>query len=255
MSINWFGAFTLFKKEVLRFLKVYHQTLLSPAVNVLLMLAVFSLSIGSHLKEIIGVPFVVFMATGLIMMSAMQNAFENTSSSMIMGKVSGSIVDYLIPPFGAFEILLAMTLAAVIRGLLVAIICYAAISFFVVLEFYNFFYSLLIIFLACTFLGMLGILCGILSENFEQKAAIMSYIISPLTFLSGTFYSITQLPAIFRQITKFDPFFYMIDGFRYGVTGHNDSSLVYGMIYIVAVNIVLVLLVYYLLKKGYKIIN
>jgi ABC-2 type transport system permease protein len=255
MSINWFGTWSLFKKEVWRFLKVYHQTLFSPAINVLLMLAVFSLSIGGHLKTVIEIPFIIFMSTGLIMMVAMQNAFENSASSIIMGKTTGSIIDYLIPPFGAFEILFAMTLAAIVRGLLVGIVCYAAISLFVTLKFYNFFYALFIIFFSCAFLGLLGLLCGILSENYEQKSAIMSYIITPFTFLSGTFYSITQLPEFWRQIAKFNPFFYMIDGFRYGVTGHGDSNLLYGAAYIVTTDIILSLIIYYLLKKGYKIIS
>ena len=255
MSINWFGTWSLFKKEVWRFLKVYHQTLFSPAINILLMLAVFSLSIGSHLKTVIGIPFIVFMSTGLILMAAMQNSFENSSSSMIMGKTIGNIVDYLIPPFSAFEISLAVVLAAVVRGLLVGIVCYCAISFFVTLKFYNFFYALFIIFLSCAFLGSLGLLCGILSENYEQKSAIMSYLITPLTFLSGTFYSINQLPEFWRQIAKFNPFFYMIDGFRYGVTGSNDGNLLYGVSYIVIINISLLLLNYRLLKRGYRIIG
>jgi ABC-2 type transport system permease protein len=110
-------------------------------------------------------------------------------------------------------------------------------------------------FFSCAFLGLLGLLCGILSENYEQKSAIMSYLITPLTFLSGTFYSITQLPEFWRQIATFNPFFYMIDGFRYGVTGHSDGNLLYGAIYIMSANIALSLIIYYLLKKGYKIIG
>jgi ABC-2 type transport system permease protein len=255
MSINWFGAFSLFKKEIWRFLKVYHQTLFSPAINVLLMLAVFSLSIGRHIETVIGVPFIVFMSTGLVIMAAMQNSFENGSSSLIMAKATGSIVDYLIPPFSPAQILLAMTMAAIIRGLLVGVVCFGAISFFVTIDFYNFFYALFIIFFSCAFLGLLGLLCGILSENYEQKSAIMSYLITPLTFLSGTFYSITQLPEFWRQIATFNPFFYMIDGFRYGVTGHSDGNLLYGAIYIMSANMALSLIIYYLLKKGYKIIG
>ena len=138
MSINWFGAFTLLKKETLRFLKVYHQTLFSPVINIVLFLAVFSLSVGGQIKTVNGVPFAIFMSSGLIMMAAMQNAFANSSSSFVMGRVMGHIVDYLMPPLGAIELLFAFTVGAILRGVFVAIMSFAVISIFVSLPIHSF---------------------------------------------------------------------------------------------------------------------
>jgi len=252
-AINWYGAFTLLKKEVWRFLKVYHQTLFSPVVNIILFLAVFSLSIGNHIAEIDGVPFAVFTASGLIMMAAMQNAFANSSSSFVMGRVMGHIVDYLIPPLGAFELVFAFTVGAILRGICVAIISFAAISFFVTLPVFNFFYVIFYLFFACMFLGLLGVLCGVVSETFDHMSAMTSYVITPLTFLSGTFYSTDALPEFWKNVSHFNPFFYMIDGFRYGLTGHMDANLLTGIIYILIINFTLAVVLYHMIRKGYKI--
>ncbi len=252
---NYYGTYTLFKKEVLRFLKVYHQTLFSPVVNALLLLAIFALSMGNNVHQIGEVSFKEFMAAGLIMMVAMQNAFANSSSSFTMGKVMGHIIDYLIPPIGPSGMLLAFTAAAVLRGILVGLITLVAISFFVPLSCYHFFYALFCITFATMFLGLLGMLCGILSDNFDQMSAITSYFITPMTFLSGTFYSTNNLPEFWQKIAHFNPFFYMIDGFRYGLTGHNDGSIFIGAIVILSCNIVFLIIVHHLLKTGYRIKN
>lgn len=253
--INWFGATTLLKKEVLRFLKVYHQTLFSPVINIILFLAVFSLSVGNHISEIQGVPFAVFMSAGLIMMAAMQNSFANSSSSFVMGKVMGHIVDYLIPPLGAFELLFAFTCGAILRGICVAIVAYLAILIFVPLSFYSISYAIFYIFFACMFLGLLGLLCGVLSETFDHMSAMTSYVITPLTFLSGTFYSTNSLPEFWRNVSHFNPFFYMIDGFRYALTGHNDGNLLTGITYIISINLILGIAIYFMIKRGYRIKN
>jgi ABC-2 type transport system permease protein len=253
MSINWFGAFTLLKKEVRRFLKVYHQTLFSPVINIVLFLAVFSLSVGNQITQINGVPFAIFMSAGLIMMAAMQNAFANSSSSFVMGKVMGHIVDYLIPPLGAFELLFAFTAGAILRGVCVAIVAYLTILFFVPLSFYSVGATVFYLIFACMFLGLLGLLCGVLSDTFDHMSAMTSYVITPLTFLSGTFYSTNALPQFWRSVSHFNPFFYMLDGFRFGLTGHNDGSLIVGGIYIVLLNFVLAGVIFFLIKKGYRI--
>ncbi len=253
MSINWFGACTLLNKEVRRFLKVYHQTLFSPVINIVLFLAVFSLSVGNHITEINGVPFAIFMSAGLIMMASMQNAFANSSSSFVMGKVMGHIVDYLIPPLDAFELLFAFTLGAILRGLCVAIVAYLTILVFVPLTFYSIPAVIFYLFFACMFLGLLGLLCGVLSDTFDQMSAMTSYVITPLTFLSGTFYSTTSLPEFWRSVSHFNPFFYMIDGFRFGLTGHNDGDLLVGGTYIVSLNLILGFVIFLLIKKGYRI--
>jgi ABC-2 type transport system permease protein len=248
MSINWFGAFTLLKKEVWRFLKVYHQTLLSPVVNIILFLAVFSLSVGEKISEIEGVPFSIFMAAGLIMMAAMQNSFANSSSSFVMGKVMGHIVDYLIPPLGAFELLFAFTIGAVLRGICVGIVAFLAILIFVPLDFYSLWHAVFYLIFACMFLGLLGVFCGVVSDTFDQMSAMTSYVITPLTFLSGTFYSTNSLPQFWRGVSHFNPFFYMIDGFRYGLTGHNDGNLFLGAIYILTINLILGSIIFFLIK-------
>jgi ABC-2 type transport system permease protein len=255
MSINWFGAFSLLKKEVRRFLKVYHQTLFSPVINIILFLAVFSLSVGGHISEVQGVPFSSFMAAGLIMMAAMQNSFANSSSSFVMGKVMGHIVDYLIPPLGAFELLFAFTFGAIFRGIAVAIVAFLTIMIFVPLNIYSFGHVLFYLFFACMFLGLLGVLCGVLCETFDHMSAMTSYVITPLTFLSGTFYSTNSLPEFLRNISHFNPFFYMIDGFRYALTGHNDGSLFVGMFYILIINLILGFILFSLIKRGYRIKN
>lgn len=253
MSINWFGATTLLKKEVWRFLKVYHQTLFSPVVNIMLFLAVFSLSVGNHVEKIGEVPFPVFVSAGLIMMAAMQNSFANSSSSIVMGKVMGHFIDYLIPPLGAFELLFAFTVGALLRGICVAITASIAISFFVKITIFSTIAILFYLIFACMFLAMLGVLCGIVSETFDHMSAITSYVITPLTFLSGTFYSTQSLPEFWRNIAHFNPFFYMIDGFRYAITGQHDGNLAIGVSYILAINFILLTTLYIMLSKSYKL--
>ncbi len=251
--INWFGAYTLLSKEVRRFLKVYHQTLFSPVINIVLFLAVFSLSVGSNLTEINGVPFAVFMSAGLIMMAAMQNSFANSSSSFVMGKVMGHFVDYLIPPLGAFELLFAFTCGAILRGICVAIVAFLTILIFVPLGFHSVAHAVFYLVFASMFLGLLGVLCGVISETFDHMSAMTSYVITPLTFLSGTFYSTNSLPQFWRGVSHFNPFFYMIDGFRFSLTGKNDGDLLTGMIYIVSINLILGVALFFLIKRGYRI--
>ena len=253
MSLNYYGSLTLLKKEVLRFLKVYHQTLFSPVVNIVLFLAVFSLSVGGHIENIQGVDFAVFMSAGLIMMSALQNAFANSSSSFVMGKVMGHIVDYLIPPLGALELLFAFGVGAILRGICVAFVAYIVILFFVPLKIFSFGHMVLYLLLGCSLLGMLGILCGIFSETFDHMSAMTSYVITPLTFLSGTFYSTNSLPDFWREISHFNPIFYMIDGFRFSLTGYSDGNLKVGIIYLIILNLIIGLAIYKIFEKGYKI--
>lgn len=253
MSINWIGCLTLLKKEIWRFLKVYHQTLLSPVVNIILFLAVFSVSVGNRIEEIQGVPFAVFMSAGLIMMAAMQNSFANSSSSFVMSKVLGFVVDYLVPPLGAIEILFAYTLGAIIRGFCVAIVTFVAIMFFVDLSIYSLPYLLFYLTFGCMFLGLLGILCGVISETFDHMSAMTSYVITPLTFLSGTFYSTKSLPYFWQEASHYNPFFYMIDGFRYSIAGYHDGNLFIGMTYILIINFTLGCILYFMIQKGYRI--
>ncbi|MDA9231143.1 ABC transporter permease [Rickettsiales bacterium] len=254
-NANYYGTWNLFKKETLRFLKVYHQTILSPVINALLLLAIFSLAIGDRIKDINNMDFEFFMAPGLIIMAAMQNAFANTSSSFVMGKVLGHIIDYLIPPIGSNEILIAMVTSAALRGIMVGAAAFAAIYIFVPMSFHDFFHALFCLICATIFLGLLGMLCGIISESFDHMSAITSYLITPLTFLSGTFYSINNLPEFWQKIAFCNPFFYMIDGFRYGITGYIDGTKETGIIVMLSVNIALWIIISTMLKRGYKIKN
>ena len=251
--INRYGLWTLYKKEVGRFLKVYNQTLIAPMVNALLFLAIFMLAVGRGGTQIQGIDFGEFMGAGLIMMTMIQQAFANTSSSLIMGKVLGTITDYLIPPISPGEMLFAMVMAGVTRGLLVGVLVAFSVRAFtpihVVHPWVILFYSVS----ASLLLSLLGMISGIVADTFDQMAAITSYIITPLAFLSGTFYSVGNLPSIWFYVTHANPFFYMIDGFRYGMTGHADGSLMLGAGFITLGNIVFWMLSYALLKKGYKI--
>lgn len=255
MSINWFGAFTLLKKETLRFLKVYHQTLFSPVVNIILFLAVFSVSVGKQIETINGIPFPIFISAGLIMMAAMQNAFANSSSSFVMGRVMGHIVDYLLPPLGAFELLFAFTVGAILRGVCVAIVSFLVISCFITLPIHSFLGVIFYLVFSCMFLGLLGLLCGIFSETFDHMSAMTSYVITPLTFLSGTFYSTNSLPEFWQKVSHANPFFYMIDGLRFSITGQSDGDILTGMIYISILNLFLAVVILKMIHKGYRIKN
>jgi len=252
-NFNWLGFRTLYKREVFRFLKVYNQTLFAPMVTALLFFAVFSLAIGDRVRNIGNVTFQEFMIPGLIMMTMVQNAFANTSSSFIMGKVLGTIIDYLLPPLSAFEILLAMLLGGITRGICTGLCVVVAINIFYPIDVYDMFTVIIYTILATSMLALLGILSGIFANSFDQMAAITSYVITPLSFLSGTFYSVKNLPEFWQTINHFNPFFYMIDGFRYGITGYADASINTGIAILINTNIILFMIIYILLGKGYRI--
>jgi len=252
-KINLIGFWTLYSKEINRFLKVYNQTLLAPMVTSLLFLAIFKLAMGDDARVIGQVPFERFMAAGLIMMAVVQQAFANTSSSLIMSKVIGTMIDYLLPPLSAAEITIAMALAGMTRGVVVGLIVGIAISFFIHIEIQHMLLAVYYIIASALMLALLGMVGGIISESFDQMAAITSYVITPLSFLSGTFYSVKQLPGFWYAVSRYNPFFYMIDGFRYAMTGYADGSIMTGVIVLAAINIILAASVYLMLEKGYRI--
>jgi ABC-2 type transport system permease protein len=251
---NLIGLRTVYYKETYRFAKVYNQTLFAPVVNAMLFFAIFSLAIGSKVEHIGEIDFKIFMVAGLVMMTAMQNSFANSSSSFTMGKVLGNIVDYLMPPLGAKEIIIGMVAAAVTRGFIVGVLVALVASIFVDLPIQHPLYAVAYLILASILLGLVGTLTGIFVESFDQMSAISSYVIVPLTFLSGTFYSVKSLPEFWYNISQFNPFFYMIDGFRYGLTGHTDTSNpLIGIIYISCISIIIYAVTYHLIKTGYRI--
>ncbi len=252
-KLNITGTKTLYCKEVHRFLKVYNQTLIIPVANALLFFAIFKLALGDRVKTIGALPFDEFMAAGLIMMAVIQNSFANTSSSLIMGKVIGNIIDYLMPPLSAAEVTLAMIFAGVTRGVIVGVLVAAAIAVFVPIKIHSLGFIVFYLIAGSMFLATLGVFAGIISDTFDQMAAVNSYIIVPMSFLSGTFYSVNALPEFWYNVSHLNPFFYMIDGLRYGLTGYHDSNLMGGIIFLIITNIVLWLVVHTLFARGYRI--
>ena len=209
--INWIGAWTLYKKEVLRFLIVWIQTIFSPLISSLLFLLVLSLAIGADRGNVLGVPFITFLAPGLISMQVIQQSFSHSSSSFMIGKIQGNIVDLLYAPLSATEVTISVALAAVTRSVMIAFVSIIVFKFIIDIEITN--YLLLAVFtlLSSFILGNLGIIAGLWAEKFDHMATVTNFVIIPLSFLSGTFYSIERLPEFLQIISKVNPFFYMID--------------------------------------------
>ena len=251
--INWVGAWTLYKKEVLRFLIVWIQTIFSPLISSLLFLLVLSLAIGADRGDVLGVPFITFLAPGLISMQVIQQSFSHSSSSFMIGKIQGNIVDLLYAPLSASEVTISVALAAVTRSVMIAIVSIIVFKFIIEIEITN--YLLLVTFtlLSSFILGNIGIIAGLWAEKFDHMATVTNFVIVPLSFLSGTFYSIERLPEILQMISKVNPFFYMIDGFRYSFIGKADGSIFIGLVYLSVLSFVSWFVTYLLYKKGYKI--
>jgi ABC-2 type transport system permease protein len=251
--VNWIGFWTLYKKEVLRFLIVVIQTVISPLVTSLLFLLVLSLAIGNDRGEVLGFPFITFLAPGLIAMQVIQQAFSHSSSSIMIGKIQGNIVDVLYAPLTAGEITLATNLAACTRSVIIAFVSIIVFSLIVEMTFYSFFYILVFTLLGSFILSSLGIIIGLWAEKFDHMASATNFIIVPLSFLSGTFYSIDRLPESLKEISEMNPFFYVIDGFRYGFLGASDGSIIFGLTYLTILAVLIWFLAFYLFKIGYKI--
>ena len=252
-SVNWIGVYTLFKREVMRFLKIYLQTILGPALTTLLFLIIFSMALGRASKLVQDIPFLEFLAPGLIIMAMIQNAFGNTSSSLLSAKVAGNITDLLLPPLTAVEFASAFLAGAICRGLFVGASVSLLVLFFVPLKIYNPFTLIYFSILSCSFMGLLGLITGIWASKFDHVAAITNFIVTPLSLLSGTFYSITILPKNFYLISQLNPFFYMIDGFRFSMIGYADSNIYLGGIILLVLNIFLYAVIIIMLKSGFKL--
>jgi ABC-2 type transport system permease protein len=244
---------TLFYKEVLRFYKVWLQTLLAPVVTSLLYLLVFSHVLEEHVHVYPGVSYTSFLIPGLIMMSIIQNAFANSSSSLIQSKVSGNIIFVLLTPVSYLEFFLAFVLAAVVRGIAVGMGVGLVAIFIVGMPVHHFTVLLLFALLNSAVLGSLGVIAGIWAEKFDQIAGFQNFVILPMSFLSGVFYSIHSLPPFWQRVSHINPFFYMIDGFRYGFFGVSDvaPSLSFAVVLVVLAGLTLISLG--LLKSGYKL--
>tara|TARA_B110000444_G_scaffold228569_1_gene234450 strand:- start:289 stop:1101 length:813 start_codon:yes stop_codon:yes gene_type:complete len=251
--INWIGFKSLWLKECNRFIVVWQQTLLSPIVSSLLFLSVLSLALGNNRGDVLGYPFVSFLAPGLIAMSVITQSFSHSVSSLMIGKIQGNIVDMLYAPLSALEVSMAIILAALSRSLLIAIISIGVFSLIIEMPINNIFFIFIFGFLSAFILGSLGFITGLWAEKFDHTATVTNFVITPLSFLSGVFYSIDKLPKFFQIISHVNPFFYMIDGFRYGFLGKSDGSISIGLIYLTVFSIVMWYVAFFLYKKGYKI--
>lgn len=251
--VNWLGVYTLLSKEVRRFLKVPLQTVLAPMMTTMLFLAIFTLAFGNGERYMGDLPYATFLGPGLIMMAVIQNSFANTSSSILISKVQGNIVDILMPPLSAAELTFAIALSGLARGMAVAIAVGFSMWLLIDLTVYSWAAVLYFVIGAGLMLSLLGMIGGIVSEKFDHMAAMTNFVIMPLSFLSGTFYSIDRLTGVWYQISHINPFFYMIDGFRYGFIGKSDSSIWVGVIVIAVLDIALYVTVWALFKRGYKL--
>lgn len=251
--VNWLGLWTLYAREVHRFLKIVGQTVLAPVVTTLLFLAIFALALGKAVETVGGVPFLVFLAPGLTMMAMAQNAFANTASSLIIQKIQGNIVDLLMAPLSPGELAFGFVAAGVTRGLLVGAAVAAAIWLFVPLRLHDGAAVLFYAVSASLLLSLLGLLAGIWGDKFDHIAFVTNFVVTPLAFLSGTFYSIERLPGVWHLVASVNPFFFMIDGLRYGFTGHADGSLALGAAVLTVLNLALWALCHTLLARGWKL--
>jgi ABC-2 type transport system permease protein len=250
---NGLGLWTLYKKEVHRFLKVGLQTVVAPVGSTLLFMVVFAVAIGSSRPAINGVDFTQFLAPGLILMALLNNAFANSSSSILVAKVQGNTVDFLMPPLSALELTIAFIGGAITRGVVVAVVTGIALAPFIDLAPSHLWAVLYFGLGSAAMLGMVGLVAGVWAEKFDHLSAVNQFLITPLTFLSGTFYSVTMLPEPIRSISQYNPFFYMIDGFRYGFTGVSDGSVMVGAILILVINIALAAACYSVLRAGWRL--
>ena len=251
--VNWIGFRTLYIKEVSRFLVVWAQTLLSPLVSSLLFLSVLSLALGNERGEVLGFSFISFLAPGLIAMSIIQQSFSHSVSSLMIAKIQGNITDTLFAPLSAVEVSLAIILAAVTRSIVILIISIIVFSLIVEIHIYSILYIFVGAFLGSFILGALGFITGLWAEKFDHTATITNFIVTPLSFLSGVFYSVDRLPAFFQSISKINPFFFIIDITRFGFLGVSDGSIVFGLFYLTILAFVMWFLSYHLYKIGYKI--
>lgn len=254
-NVNLGGLKTLYLKEVRRFFKVQMQTVWAPAITTLLFLVIFTVALGGAGREVMGIPFAEFIAPGLIVMGMIQNAFANSSFALLVGKIQGNIVDYLMPPLSSGELIAGMIGAAVTRAVLVGFAVWLAMLFWPgVRNIPEHLWAVIWFGLnGAVMLAFLGLLTSIWAEKFDHAASVTNFVVQPLSLLSGTFYSVDQLSPTFRAISHANPFFYVISGFRYGFLGVADSPIAFGALLLLAINIALCAISYALLKSGWKL--
>ncbi|MET3117642.1 ABC-2 type transport system permease protein [Undibacterium sp. GrIS 1.8] len=247
------GFQTLFYKEVLRFWKVATQTITAPIMTALLYLLIFGHALEEHVQVYKDVKYTAFLVPGLVMMSVLQNAFANSSSSLIQSKITGNLVFILLPPLSHWEMFSAYVLASIVRGLAVGLGVFVVTIWITNVSFVAPLWILMFAFLGAAMLGTMGLIAGIWAEKFDHLSAFQNFLIMPATFLSGVFYSIHSLPPLWQTISRFNPFFYMIDGFRYGFFGQSDVNPFFSLSVVLVFFIALVVIAVQMLKRGYKL--
>lgn len=251
--MNWIGLGTLIRRENMRYLSIWQQTVFAPLITAGLFLLVFSIAIGPSRADVMGKSYLVFLVPGLLMMTVIQNAFANTSSSMLSAKVTGNIIDSLMPPLSPLELTIGYLAGGVGRSLLIGVVMCSAMWLFLGQPVQNVFWVLGFVLMGSVFMGGLGLLGGIYAMKFDQMAAISNFVITPLAFLSGTFYSITALPDMLEPFVRVNPMFYIIDGGRYGVIGVSDGNPATALAVISACAIAVSVLCWFMLKRGYRL--
>ena len=256
-GVNWGGLKTLYIKEVRRFFKVQMQTVWAPAITTLLYLAIFTVALGRGGRTVMGVPFANFIGPGLIVMAMIQNAFANASFSLLVGKIQGNIVDYLMPPLSTGELIAGLVGAALTRAFLVGFAVWLAMLLWpgVSVEVRRPELVLWFGLMGALLLSLLGLLTSLWADKFDHAAAVTNFVVTPLSLLSGTFYSVRQLAPTFQKISHANPFFYVISGFRAGFLGTSDSPLLVGGVGLLLLNLALWFVCYSLLRRGWKIKN
>ncbi|MEM7742905.1 MAG: ABC transporter permease [Pseudomonadota bacterium] len=251
--INRLGLWTLILREVMRFLSVWTQTVLAPVATALLFMTVFTVAFGDRREAVGGVPFDQFLAPGILMMIVIQQAFANTSSSIMISKIQGNIVDTLMPPLSAGEILTGYVVGGIIRGLIFAIVVGVVVFPWAGIWPQHWLWMIWFTFAGSLILSLLGMIAAIHAEKFDQMSLITNFVITPLSFLSGTFYSVEKLPGVFWTISHANPFFFLIDGFRFGALGVSDSSPWLGFTVTAGLCLILGGVTWRLLASGYKL--
>jgi ABC-2 type transport system permease protein len=252
-GVNWVGLRTLYLREVRRFWKVGTQTVAAPVVTTLLYMLIFVVAMQGAAPPVHGVPFSRFVAPGLVMMAILNNAFANASSSLIQAKLMGTAPDFLTPPLSPFEQAAGFALGAATRGVLVGVVTAVAVFFFAEARISHL-WAVIYFGLAASFMmGFVGVIAGLWSEKFDHLAAVTNFVIVPMTFLSGTFYLVERLPEPFRTLSHYNPFFYLIDGFRYGFIGQADGSIAVGVVTSGLLTLVLGGVCWLLFRRGWRL--
>ena len=252
-GINWVGVRTLYLREVRRFLKVGLQTVAAPVVTTLLYMMVFVVALQGARPPLHGVAFAEFVAPGLIMMAILNNAFANASSSLIQAKIMGTATDFLTPPLSPLELTIGFSLGAATRGLAVGLVTAICVLPFARLGVANVLTIVWFALAASLMMGMVGVFAGLWSEKFDHLAAVQNFVVMPMTFLSGAFYLVDRLPEPFATISHFNPFFYLIDGFRSGFIGHAEGALRIGVVMSVVLTAVLAVACWQVFRSGWRL--